>query len=101
MAIARTGVYVDDYLECENFALPLRGVSISFLLPPPVANLNGWFVFEIVQTRAPWPATYRGSSPPCASSTTGLTVTIFYPVFLGVSELVGLQLSISSVRLIF
>lgn len=27
MAIARTGVYVDDYLECKTYALPFHGLS--------------------------------------------------------------------------
>lgn len=36
MAIARTGVYVDDYLECETHVLPFHG--LSNLLPPPIAR---------------------------------------------------------------
>ena len=42
------------------------------------------FVFGIVQTRAPWPATCRGSSPPCASSTTGhmVMISLHFFVFL-------------------
>jgi len=48
------------------------------------ARLPGGFVFGIVQTRAPWPATCRGSSPPCASSTTGhmVMISLHFFVFL-------------------
>jgi inhibitor of growth protein 4 len=31
MAIARTGVYVDDYLECKTHALPFHGPRLRLL----------------------------------------------------------------------
>jgi hypothetical protein len=47
MAIARTGVYVDDYLECETYAPPISRI-IEFATPSYCSSVPVYFVFGIV-----------------------------------------------------
>ena len=69
MAIARTGVYVDDYLECKRFSIfsiPRKHLFFFFFFFNLLMKIK--FGVKMAQTQTHYPLSFRGSSIPFENS---------------------------------